>query len=120
MARIRSVKPEMRRSRTVCAWPIPVRYTFVGLLGYCDDLGRGLDDPRLVKAELYPIDDVMTPGKVDQHLEVIRDSGILCRYEVLGEKYFHVVSWGEHQRVNRPSPSRIVPCPEHEPNGETA
>lgn len=114
MARIRSVKPEMRRSRTVCSWPIPVRYTFVGLLGYLDDYGRGIDDPRLVKAELYPIDDEMTPKRVHQHLDVIAERGPLCRYEVDGEPYIHIVSWSEHQRVNRPTDSRIPHCPKHE------
>ena len=114
MARIRSVKPEMRRSLTVCSWPIPVRYTFVGLLGYLDDYGRGLDDTRLLKAELYPLDDAMTSKKIANHLDTIEKNGPLCRYVVDGQRYVHVVSWSEHQRVNRPSASRIPPCPIHE------
>lgn len=114
MARIRSIKPEMRRSLTVTSWPIPVRYTFVGLLGYLDDYGRGLDDTRLLKAELYPLDDDLTARKVDAHLTTIAKAGPLCRYQVDGRRYIHVVSWSEHQRVNRPSASRIPPCPFHE------
>jgi hypothetical protein len=116
VARIRSVKPEMRKSHTVCSWPYPVRWTFVGLPGYVDDLGRGLDDVRLIKAELYPLDDDMTVRKLDQHLAEIAASGPLCRYEVDGKRYLHLVSWDEHQKVNRPSPSRIPPCPKHEPS----
>ncbi len=114
MARIRSVKPEMRRSLTVCAWPYPVRWTFVGLPGYMDDAGRGIDDVRLVKAELYPIDDDMTTRKLEEHLARIEREGPLCRYEVGGVRYLHITSWREHQRVNRPTPSRIPPCPKHE------
>lgn len=114
MARIRSIKPEIRRSRTVCSWPYPVRWTFAGLPGYLDDEGRGLDDVRLIKAELYPLDDDMTVRKLEQHLIAIGTNGPLCRYEVDGEKYMHVTSWAEHQRVNRPTPSRIPPCPIHE------
>jgi len=116
MARIRSVKPEMRKSHTVCSWPYPVRWTFVGLPGYLDDLGRGLDDVRLIKAELYPLDDDMTIKKLDQHLSEIAASGPLCRYEVDGKRYLHLVNWDEHQKVNRPSPSRIPHCPKHEPS----
>lgn len=119
MARIRSIKPEIRRSLTVCAWPYPVRWTFVGLPGYLDDAGRGHDDVRLIKAELYPIDDDMTTKKLNQHLTLITDTGPLCRYEVAGKRYLHVVSWREHQRVNRPTPSRIPPCPIHEPDVRT-
>lgn len=114
MARIRSVKPDMRRSLLVSSWPYAVRWTFVGLPGYLDDEGRGLDDARLIKAELYPLDDDMSARKLGKHLDTIADRGPLCRYEVGGQKYLHVTSWAEHQRVNRPTPSRIPPCPIHE------
>lgn len=114
MARIRTVKPEIRRSLVVSAWPYPVRWTFVGLPGYLDDAGRGLDDTRLIKAELYPLDDDMTTRKVEHHLDVIAGQGPLCRYEVEGGRFLHITSWREHQRINRPTPSRIPPCPLHE------
>ncbi len=114
MARIRSVKPEMRRSLVVSGWPYAVRWTFVGLPGYLDDEGRGHDDTRLIKAELYPLDDDMTSRKLNHHLAQIADTGPLCRYEVDGKRYLHITTWAEHQRVNRPTPSRIPPCPIHE------
>lgn len=114
MARIRSIKPEIRRSLTVSSWPIPVRWTFAGLWGYLDDEGRGVDDARLIKAELYPLDDDITARKVEVHLATIEKNGPLCRYIVDGKHYLHVTSWSEHQRVNRPSPSRIPHCPTHE------
>lgn len=114
MARIRSIKPEIRRSRTVCAWPYAVRWTFAGLFGYVDDDGRGEDDARLIKAELYPLDDDMTASKVDRHLQEIAETGPLCRYQIEGKRYLHLTSWREHQRVNRPTPSRIPQCPIHE------
>lgn len=114
MARIRTIKPHLFTSRTVSRWPVPVRWTFAGLFTYLDDKGRGLDEARLVKAELYPLDDSMTVKKVDDHLGVIAGSGPLCRYEADGERYLHIVSWREHQRVNRPTPSKIPPCPTHD------
>lgn len=114
MARMRSVKPEMWTSLTVCTWPIPVRWTFAGLLTYLDDAGRGRDEPRLIKADLYPLDDEVTARRVDQHLTTITATGPLCRYEVAGRRYLHVTSWQEHQRINRPTASRLPPCPIHE------
>jgi hypothetical protein len=47
MARIRSMKPEFRRSRTVTSWPRDVRLTWALLWGYLDDEGRGEDDMAL-------------------------------------------------------------------------
>lgn len=120
MARIRSIKPDMRRSLTVCSWPYPVRWTFVGLPGYMDDYGRGIDDARLIKAELYPLDDDMTPKKIENHLRQISENGPLCRYEVDGRRYLHLTSWDEHQKPNRPTESRIPKCPIHEKNGPDA
>jgi hypothetical protein len=114
MARIRTIKPSMFASLTVCSWPIPVRWTFAGLFTYVDDKGRGLDETRLIKAELYPLDDAMTAKKVGQHLEAIEKNGPLCRYRVDGATYLHITSWSEHQRINRPTGSRIPPCPTHE------
>ncbi len=118
MARIRTVKPSMFSSLTVTSWPLEVRWTFVGLPTYMDDAGRALDEPRLVKAELWPMDDRITPKRVDEFLTAIAESGPLCRYKVSGQAYMHITSWREHQRVNRPSPSRIPPCPTHEKGGE--
>lgn len=115
MARMRSIKPEMFRSATVTSWPRDVRWTFAGLLTYLDDDGRGLDDVRLIKAEIYPIDDSMSTRKISRHMDLISGNGPLCRYEVDGRRYLHVTSWREHQRINRPTRSRIPPCPVHEP-----
>jgi hypothetical protein len=118
MARMRVIKPDMFRGFTVSGWPIPVRWTFAGLLTYLDDEGRGRDDARLIKAEIYPLDDDITSRKVEQHLALISRSGPLCRYEAGGHQYLHLTEWtGSEewsQRVNRPSPSRIPHCPIHE------
>lgn len=111
MARIRTIKPSIFSSLTVSSWPIEARWTFAGLLTYVDDAGRGIDEPRLLKAELYPLDDKMTPAKVEKHLDMFEQSGPLCRYSHNGVRYLHVKSWREHQRINRPTPSKFPPCP---------
>ena len=115
MARIRTVKPALFTSKTVSRWPVGVRWTFAGLFTFLDDRGRGHDEPRLIKAEVYPLDDRMTAAKVDQHLATIAEDGTLCRYEVDGEAFLHLPTWREHQRINRPTPSKLPACPTHEP-----
>ena len=66
-----------------------------------------------MKAELWPLDDRMTAKKVDEHLALIAKTGPLCRYEVDGCRYFHITSWREHQRVNRPTDSKLPVCQAH-------
>jgi hypothetical protein len=110
VARIRSVKPELRTSLTVAEWPREVRYLFVLLWGYLDDHGRGVDEPRLVKADCLPLDDDLTSDDVDHWLNVMAASGAVCRYSVGGRKYLHCPNWGEHQKPQHPKDSKIPPC----------
>lgn len=125
MARIRSVKPELRTSDLVASWPIEARYFFVLLWGYLDDKGRGLDSPKRIVGDCFPHDERITPGRVDGWLKLMThglqkdDPGPICRYEVKGRRYLHSVNWSEHQRPNRPTPSRLPPCPIHEADTET-
>ena len=121
MARIRSVKPSLRTSRTVSLWRFEVRYFWVLLWGYLDDLGRGLDIPKAIAGDCFPLDDSVTPATINKWLDVIATTKVetdkdppLCRYEVGGRRYIHSVYWSEHQRPNRPSPSMHPPCPTHE------
>ena len=119
MARIRSIKPEVRKSRTVTSWPLPVRLAWVYLWCYLDDEGRGEDDMSLVKAECFPRDRDITEKKLDGWLwQMTRkmpgdDEAPLCRYTVDGVDLLHATKW-KHQKINRPTPSRIAQCPVHE------
>lgn len=124
MARIRSIKPEVRKSLTVAAWPREVRLAWVYLWGYLDDKGRGVDDMRLVIAELFPLDRDVTERKMERWISLMAEKPEhdptepppLCRYEVSGRRYLHAIKWG-HQKINRPQPSRLPGCPVHDPDG---
>lgn len=124
MARIRSIKPEIRKSLTVAAWPREVRLAWIYLWGYLDDAGRGLDDARLITAECFPLDRDVTEKKLNAWLDIMaekpehdpQDHPPLCRYETGGRRYLHAVKWS-HQKINRPQPSRLPSCPIHEPDG---
>lgn len=123
MARIRSIKPEVRKSETVAAWPREVRLAWVYLWGYLDDYGRGKDDMRLIVAECFPLDRDITERKMERWVELmatpseLADEGELpplCRYEVGKRRFLHATKWADHQRVSHPQASRIPSCPIHE------
>lgn len=122
MARIRSIKPELRKSKTVSAWKREVRYAWVLLWGYLDDHGRGEDDLLLLKADMFPLDRDVTEKKLDSWLNIMCEKPEndpdepppLCRYEVRGRRFLHAVKWTSHQKPAHPGPSRIPPCPTHE------
>lgn len=109
MARIRTIKPDAFTSDSLSSVSVLARWTFAGLWTYCDDEGRGRADGRLIKAALYPIDDATTLKHVEKALDELEEIGAICRYEVDGKAFLHCPKWG-HQKINRPSESRLPEC----------
>lgn len=108
MPRIRSIKPDFFTSETVSLLPLRTRLTWVGLWTHCDDYGRCRDNPKLVKAAVWPLDDVSIRD-IECDLNTLADSRLIARYEVDGRRYIQVVNWREHQKVSHPSRSSIPP-----------
>jgi hypothetical protein len=114
---MRYIKPEVRRSRTVTAWPRDVRLAWIYLWCYLDDEGRGEDDLALLKAEMFPRDRDVTERKLDGWLWTITEKQPeppLCRYRIDGQDYLHCTHWTEHQKISHPRPSLVAPCAVHE------
>lgn len=112
MARIRTVKPGFFTSLSIAMLTDAAKLTFVGLWTYVDDEGRGVDDARIIKATVWPLDDLKTPRKVEGLLRELAGKGRIVRYEVAGRRYLEVVNWKEHQHVNRPQRSTLPANPE--------
>lgn len=106
MPRIRSIKPEFFTSLAVASLPLEARLTFIGLWTHVDDEGRAVDDARLIKAALWPLDDRLA-ADVEGDLKLLSESSLIVRYKVGERSFLAVKNWGEHQRINRPTPSRL-------------
>lgn len=109
MPRIRSIKPEFWSSLTIAKLSVHARLTFIGLWNYLDDHGRGIDDVRLVKAAIWPLDDYATTKRIAGWLKEIENVGRIQRYEEAGIHYMCVPTWTEHQRVDHPKASAYPP-----------
>ncbi|WP_433225494.1 hypothetical protein [Actinomadura formosensis] len=110
MARIRSIKPGFFASEDVSALPLRARLTWIGLWTHCDDKGRTKDNVKLIKAAVWPLDDVSLRD-IEDDLTTLAGHGRIVRYEVAGQRYLAITNWGDHQRVNKPTPSKIPPPP---------
>ena len=108
MARIRTIKPEFFTSLTIAGLPIEARLTFIGLWTHVDDEGRCVDDARLIKAAVWPLDDRISTD-VENDLRTLSESSLILRYKVGGRSYLTVRGWVEHQRINRPTKSKLPP-----------
>jgi hypothetical protein len=110
MARIRTIKPEFFTSLTVADLTPEQRLTFIGLWTHADDEGRCVDDARLIKAAVWPLDD-RTAADVEADLRALTESSLITRYTLTRKSYIAVSGWREHQRINRPTKSKY-PAPE--------
>jgi hypothetical protein len=123
MARIRSSKPEWWTSAKWCRLPRDLRATYKGIWEVmCDDEGRFLADPRQVKADVWPLDDDITPKKLAAWLPkigavaVTLDDGARSQaivfYDVEGVRYGYVAGFVKHQKISHKTPSKLPPPPE--------
>lgn len=110
MARIRTIKPEFFTSLTIADLPLTARLTFIGLWTHADDAGRAVDDPRLIKAAVWPLDD-RTASDIELDLKLLSESSLITRYVLNQKRYLAIAGWKEHQRINRPTDSKL-PAPE--------
>jgi hypothetical protein len=111
MARIRSVHPDICVSETMAALPAELERTFVRLWTHCDDEGRCIDSPKLIKAAIYPLHDDVTAEKLNEELYELDAAGLVSRYMVGEKRYLQVLSWGEFQHPQRPKKSKFPPLP---------
>ena len=107
MPRMRTIKPEYGTSEPIAAMSIPCRLHFAILWTYVDDEGRGVDNPRLIKAAVWPLDDEITADVVESLQEELACHGRIVRYTNDGRALFEIVGFKEHQRPNRPSGSAL-------------
>lgn len=111
MPRMRTIKPGFCTSDDIVALTIPCRLHFAMLWTYADDEGRGADNPRLIKAALWPLDDDVTLDDVAGWQAELAEHGRIVRYEVDGRCYFQIANFREHQKPQRRQASKI-PGPE--------
>jgi len=116
MARIRTIKPEAFVSESLAEVSVNAERTFFGLLTQADDHGRFRDNAAVINGLLWPLRAEHTPVHAEEDLHQLAEAGLICRYVGCdGRRYLHVVKWFEHQKVDKPSQSRLPSCPTHHP-----
>lgn len=87
---------------------LPLRLAFAGLWTAADREGRFKWQPRVLKLDALPFDEIDF-GKV---LETLLECGFLVKYEVGGEALGHIPSWNKHQHVNQREAASVIPAPD--------
>lgn len=110
MGRIRTIKPEFPQSESMGGVSRDARLCFILMWTLADDSGRLRASSRLLASLLFPYDED-AQGKISGWLQELADKSCIQLYEVDGAHYAQVNKWLSHQKIDRPSESKIPPPP---------
>jgi len=108
--RIRTIKPDFWTSLTISKLSLGARLTFLGLLNISDDSGRGVADPRLIKAAIWPLDEEYGTTTVRDWMREIEAQSLAILYTIDDKPLFQICSFREHQKISKPTESSL-PAP---------
>ncbi len=106
MARIRTIKPEFPQSESMGRISRDARLLFVELWTICDDEGRTRAASRMLASLLFPYDDD-APELIEGWLTELEREGCIVRFIADGSTYLQVLNWLNHQKIDKPSRSKI-------------
>ncbi|MDR0478311.1 MAG: hypothetical protein LBH31_00605 [Burkholderiaceae bacterium] len=108
MARIRSIKPDFPQSESMGQVSREARLCFIMLWTIADDQGRLRGNSRMLASLLFPYDDD-AKDHMDGWLDQLSSKGCIARYEVDGTRYIQVLNWIKHQKIDKPTESKLPP-----------
>lgn len=108
--RIRTIKPEFWESENLGNISRDARLLFIGLFSSCDDHGRTRASSRILASRLFPYDEDAFK-LLPKWLEELKQKKCVKVYVVEGETYLCIPNWLKHQKIDRPTDSKL-PAPE--------
>jgi len=106
MARIRTIKPEFWQDDDLAEVSEAAMLVAAGLLNHSDDEGFFKSNPKLIKSVVFPLREPSVSIH-DILIELSNIEYISLYIGIDGKKYGHVIGFTKHQKINRPTPSKI-------------
>jgi len=103
--RARNIKPGFYRDADLVDCSIQARYIAPGLWMMADREGRLKDNPKQIKMELCPCDDI----DIDAVLTELATALHIIRYEAQGVKVIQIRKFIEHQNPHKNEPASTLP-----------
>lgn len=111
MARIRTIKPEFPQSESMGRISRDARLAFIMLWTLSDDEGRLRGSSRMLASILFPYDED-APQAMPGWLGELEVEGCIIQYQVDQDSYIQICKWLHHQKIDKPSKSKIPPFDE--------
>ena len=103
MARNRIIKKEAYCDNKLIELEITQRFMFIGMTNFADDEGIHLNNAKVLKAEIFPADDIKV-SYIEKSLLKMADLGLIVFNE--DRSLFRISNFLLHQKINRPYPSK--------------
>ena len=114
MGRIRTIKPELPHSEKLGSVSRDARLSLILLLTLADDSGRTRGAFAYISGQLFPYDSDAAE-KIGGWLKELDKIGSIVVYEFGGSKYIEITNWLSHQKIDKPTKSRIPAFDESSP-----
>jgi hypothetical protein len=106
MARIRTIKPELPHSASMGKVGRESRLCFILMWTLADDVGRLRGNSRMLASLLYPYDND-AKDHIELWLTELSSQKCIEQYTVEGSEYIQICNWLTHQKIDKPSKSKI-------------
>lgn len=107
MARIRTVKPEHWSDKGLSLISNDAHLLWIGTWNFSDDEGVFENDPLLLKSQVFPRKESITPKHIVKWLNELINVGFVIPFKYDETEYFITRTFTAHQKIDRPTPSKI-------------
>jgi hypothetical protein len=109
----RTLEPSIWRDDFFISLATLERLIWIGLITtVADDQGRMLNNPLLVRADLFPLDNIES-GEISAALDKFVQAGKLHAYRAEGKELLQIVNWWKYQKASAWMGLSKYPAPEH-------
>jgi hypothetical protein len=112
MARIRTIKPQFWEDEKIGRLSFRSRLLYIGIWNFADDEGVVIWSPEYLRSRIFPYDDIPLADIKTLQDELI-NANVIFPYNSDGDSYGVVLTFRNHQVINRPVPSKL-PSPDWE------
>ena len=106
MARNRMIKVEFWDDEKLATISRDARLTFIALWNLSDDYGIVKGNSVWLKSRIFPYDEKLKLSEFESWLNELREIKVIYLFNGNHEKYYFIKNFLDHQKINRPSPSK--------------
>lgn len=113
MARKRIIDPEFWSDQEIGFWSFESRLFYIGLWNFSDDEGRFKAHDALLRSQIFPYELKINIKRLK--LEIVDK---VQWYEINGQQYGFIRNFSKHQRIDKPTASKLPEPPKIDESSE--